>query len=188
MDGREVHRIEYEQCAEDARAAGARSWQVIYIFLGAIGVALTVVAAQLAGRPWQEHDGFSLGLAAVAAIVGSALAWAMKEISRRRAWVQRVIYERMRTIEWLLGMRKDIYVDILDRWPPSCADEDWHALAEDERTFLRDLYARLRRDRPRMLDLQVVTWLARLIIALWWLVFLAELVVVAWNLTHLDCG
>jgi len=201
MDGREVHRMEYEQCAEDARAAGERSWQVIYIFLGAIGVAVTVVAAQLdSGRPWQEHDGLTLTLTAVVAIVGSALAWAMKEISRRRAWVQRVIYGRMRAIEWLLGMRKNIYVDMLDHVPPDFGRPRWRPGSEDEEQFMRDwdalsdtdrwsvavLHRQLRGDRPEREDLQVVTRLACVIIAAWIVLFLLELGIVIYNVAIAD--
>jgi hypothetical protein len=186
MDGREVYQIEYAQCAEDARAAGERSWQVIYIFVGAIGVALTIVAGQLAGRPWREHDGLTLLLTAVAAIVGSALTWAMKRIVERRAWVQRVTYARMRSIEWLLGMRKNIYVHTLDDWARAGRSADWEALSGDERWFLVGVRQPLHRLHRSMEDLDVVRRLACLIIALWWLVFLFEVGVVICNLVTSD--
>ena len=160
-------RFEFQQCAEDARAVVARWWQVVYIFLSAIILGLALVASQLVNLAPEEHDWSTLGLIALVGVVGMALACALIGVNRRHTWVLLVTYERMRQIEGILGMRKHMYIDILDHWTDRRESGYWVELPQDDQQFLSDIEQRHRRLRPPLPGAQIVALVASLTILGW---------------------
>jgi len=167
-------RTEFVQCAEDARALGARGWQVVYIFLSAIILGLALVASQLVALAPEDHDWSTLGVVTVVSVVGTALAYALIGAKRRLTWVLLVTYERMRQLERILGMRKHMYIDILDHWTDRRKSAYWVELPQDDQQFLSEIEQRHRRLRPRLLGAQIVVLVA-------WLSILGWLALVLWE-------
>jgi len=171
-------RTEFVQCAEDARAVVARWWQVVYIFLSAIILGLALVASQLVNLAPEDHDWSTLGLVAIVSVVGTALACALIGVNRRHTWILLVTYERMRQLERILGMRKHMYVDILDHWTDRRKSGYWVELPQDDQQSLSDIEQRYRRLRSPLPGAQIVVLVTLLTILGWLALVLWELTVV----------
>ncbi len=170
---------EFRESAADARTVVTAAWQVVYIFLSAIILGLGFVAAQLLDLPREQHDWWTFGLVLAVGFVGTALASSLILINRRQAWTARITYARMRRIESLLGMAKNIYVNILDHWPPKCDDEYWQGLSPADRQLITRLHEQL--PVPWLLGGTVMTWAALLPIVCWAGLALWELSIVVWK-------
>jgi len=174
-----VLRAEFVQCAEDSRTVVHAAWQVVYIFLSAILLGLALVAAQLISRDTEQHDWLTFGLVLAVGIVGVLMALGLILIQRRQHWLAAITYERMRWIERELGMRKNIYIDMLDHW---CDKERWNSLSPDDQEFLLGLHKVHR--RPMFYGGTVIQWVAGLTIFGWLGLVLAELGIAVWNQAH----
>ena len=172
-------RTEFAQCAEDARAVMHVTWQAVYIFLSAIILGLAVVTAQLINRGSADHDWLTFGLVLVLGVVGGAMALGLILIQRRQQWLLAITYERMRQIEWQLGMRKNISIHVLDNW----GDEEQHSrLSPDDQQILIDLLRQ--HPRPRLYGGTVIRSVAGFTIFGWLGLVLAEFAVALWNQLH----
>lgn len=126
---------EYQACENSVGTNAFQGWQPVAIIYGAAfaGAVFLITAEK--------------GLATSIATTGAAvLAVALIEGARRtvlratssinHAW------QRMRDIEWILNMRKNIYLSILADWRHRASNPNWHRLNRQEQVALEIDYAR----------------------------------------------
>jgi hypothetical protein len=107
------------------------------------------------------------------------MAVALIGIHRRQRWVILMTYERLMQIEWQRGMRKHIYLDVLDHWSNSA---HWDKLSQAEQDALSAL--RRQHPRPRLYGTTTIHLAAGLAGFGWLALVLAELSIVLWNSAH----
>ena len=102
---------EYEVCNADAAGINARLWQYTAI--------LAVIVAALGGFVAQSgrlrNESFDVDILGVGIDLATlSLVWPL--IFERSHRIRQTVFYRMREIEVLLGMRKNLYVHAADNW------------------------------------------------------------------------
>ena len=110
--------VEYQACQQEANAAGSYGWQSGIIFFV---TTLTLAGAVVTGVFRMETTWYRFLLINTLGIFSIASLFAWKMYCNRERFIRRVVYDRMRMIETILGMRKNLYVDFLDH----ATDKNW---------------------------------------------------------------
>jgi hypothetical protein len=163
---------EYRACEQYVDSAATRDWQVAGIIWG----------AALAGLFFVLYSGAERSLATLVVVTGIypfliASIWLFWLMVQRMVFFQSVCRERMRQIETQLGMRKEIYLYLLDNWAKRNEMDLWKQLPGNVRDYLgKTVQIRGKAPRPTT---------GRVTLAINWIITLAwtAMIILLW-LTH----
>jgi hypothetical protein len=102
--------VEYRECHEDAREFTTRSWQIagVVLVFGFGGIVL--VAART------NHTPADVALTGAVGVFASGVIWLWFAIYSRLRLLYLVTYHRIHEIERIVGLKKNLYVDVVDNW------------------------------------------------------------------------
>jgi hypothetical protein len=164
---------EYMACEEHVGSSSARSWQATGIILAAALAGLFIFAS------FSRKDLFEAILATVFLLLTFVMLLIWSKIVRREVFFQLVSIKRMRDIESKLGLRKSMYINILDHWQRREKNRYWATLPDDEKKNLEENYARRIKgklhDAPQPPTSTATYWAGWLVVAGWFI-----LVILRW--------
>ena len=165
--------VEYHMCQLQANTSSRRSWQSAGIILAAGLAGLTIlIGGFLSGEAFMSDVELRNQLAIKIVItvfvpIMIVVLELLRKIVRREVFFQRVCYRRMREIEAKLGLRRALYVNILDKWTDRKDNPYWGILLEDERRNLESNYTEQGNGAP-MPKTSVATYKLITIVQLAW--------------------
>ena len=163
--------VEYQACQHEASATGSYSWQSGIIFfvttLTLAGVAITLLARADTSL-YRFLVIFALGAFSI------TLLYAWNTYLSRQHLIRNIMFDRMRMIEKQKGLRKNLYVDFLDKATENdWKSEKWSPLEENERKMLWEKYRKDPGRKPR--GFKWVSWVTWAAIIAWVVVLVLTL-------------
>jgi len=153
---------EYEACEDYVSSAASRDWQAAGIIWAAALAGLFLTAFAGNGRA-------SVTITTFIAFIVIATLWLFWAMVKRMVFLQKACMQRMREIEVKLGLRRSIYLYVLDNWRTRESTEYWEHLTQDEKSNLEKNYLQQGQGAPR-LHTSTATYLITALIAACWIV------------------
>jgi hypothetical protein len=127
-------RAEYHACQEEKHSCNTRMWQATSILAAAVAGGAIVVAGVLSADSMHVPVKLTVLWGFTAGGIAACCFWVIT--LRREALLVWVTHVRMADIEAMLGLRRNIYADILLDWHQRHHNAYWCSLPESEQRWL----------------------------------------------------